>query len=453
MQNKAEKKHSLIGRIVRFVIPLMLTGILQLIYNAADGIIVGHYDGSKALAAVTSTGALINLILNAFLGLTVGASVAVAHDFGARDGRGVEKTVHTSVLVGIICGIIIGAIGIIYSGTFLKWMDTPDDVLSLATEYLASYFVGTPGMLVYNFCASILRSVGDTKRPLYFLSVSGIINVILNIIFVANLHMGVAGVAWATVISQYISLVLIIVYMTHLNDCCKIDFRKLRIHKDKLIKIIAVGLPAGLQGCVFSLSNVVIQSSINSFGSLVMAGNGAAQSLDGFIYTAMNSVSQASLTFIGQAVGAKEYDKINKVVLICASAVSVVGIVMGVVVVVFAAPLVGIYLPHDPEAVPYAVKRLVYCALPYFTCGIMEVMCGAQRGMGMSVIPMITSLVGSCVFRIVWIYPVFASVGTLEILYISYPISWTITSAVHTVFYSIKLHSLKKKAKLLQITE
>ncbi len=453
MDNTKEKNNDLTSgpltiKIIKFIIPLMLTGILQLLYNAADSIVVGHYDGSSALAAVSSVGALINLLVNAFMGLSVGAAVVVAQDYGAKDYEGVSKTVHTSYLISIIGGIVVGAIGLIFSRQFLIWMGSPEDVLPLSTEYLMIYFIGTPANMAYNFGASILRSVGDTKRPLYFLTISGLVNVVLNLVLVIVFHMGVAGVAYATIISQILSAVMVIVYMMKSKDCVRFVPKKMRIHGDKLKKMLYIGLPAGFQGTVFSLSNVVIQSAVNSFGSLVMAGNGAASSLEGFTYTAMNSVYQASLTFVGQNVGAKKYDRINKVQGVCLVLVTIIGLVFGVTTYCLGEPLLSIYLPNDPEAIPYGIIRMSYIALPYFLCGMMEVMVGGQRGMGMSFIPMINALLGSCVLRIVWISTVFAADPTLFTLYISYPISWIVTTLAHTVFYFVKLHSLKKKARL-----
>ncbi len=442
---KQPKERSLTGQIVRYIIPLMLTGILQLLYNAADNIVVGRFDGSHALAAVGSTGALINLILNVFMGLSVGTAVAVAHDFGANDEEGVQKTVHTSILISIFCGVIVGAFGCLCSGTFLKWMGTPDDVLPLSTTYLAIYFLGTPASLIYNFGASILRSIGDTKRPLFFLTLSGLINVALNLVFVILFRMSVAGVALATIISQYVSMVMIVVCLVREKSCCHLDFRKLRIHRDKLQKIIRVGLPAGIQGSVFSISNVVIQSSVNSFGSLVMAGNTAAAQLEGFAYTAMNSVYHAALTFVGQNMGAKRYDMINKVVFRCFVVVMVIGIGVGTLMYSFGKPLLEIYLPNDPDAIPYGLTRLKYLLLPYFLCGAMEVMVGGQRGMGMSIVPMITSLVGSCLLRVVWVMTIFAAFRSLPVLYLSYPISWALTTAAHTFFYFRHLGKIKKR--------
>lgn len=444
---KQPKERSLTGQIVRYIVPLMLTGILQLLYNAADNVVVGRFDGSHALAAVGSTGALVNLILNVFMGLSVGTAVAVAHDFGANDEEGVQKTVHTSILISIFCGVIVGAFGCLCSGTFLKWMGTPDDVLPLSTTYLAIYFLGTPASLIYNFGASILRSVGDTKRPLFFLTLSGFINVALNLVFVILFRMSVAGVALATIISQYVSMVMIVVCLVREKSCCHLDFRKLRIHRDKMQKIIRVGLPAGIQGSVFSVSNVVIQSSVNSFGSLVMAGNTAAAQLEGFAYTAMNSVYHAALTFVGQNMGAKKYHMINKVVFRCFIVVMVIGLGVGTLMYSFAEPLLKIYLPNDPDAIPYGITRLTYLIIPYFLCGTMEVMVGGQRGMGMSIIPMVTSLVGSCLLRVIWVMTIFAAFRSLPVLYLSYPISWFLTTAAHTVFYFRHLGKIKKAVR------
>ena len=444
---KQPKERSLTGQIVRYIVPLMLTGILQLLYNAADNVVVGRFDGSHALAAVGSTGALVNLILNVFMGLSVGTAVAVAHDFGANDEEGVQKTVHTSILISIFCGVIVGAFGCLCSGTFLKWMGTPDDVLPLSTTYLAIYFLGTPASLIYNFGASILRSVGDTKRPLFFLTLSGFINVALNLVFVILFRMSVAGVALATIISQYVSMVMIVVCLVREKSCCHLDFRKLRIHRDKMQKIIRVGLPAGIQGSVFSVSNVVIQSSVNSFGSLVMAGNTAAAQLEGFAYTAMNSVYHAALTFVGQNMGAKKYHMINKVVFRCFIVVMVIGLGVGTLMFSFAEPLLKIYLPNDPDAIPYGITRLTYLIIPYFLCGTMEVMVGGQRGMGMSIVPMVTSLVGSCLLRVIWVMTIFAAFRSLPVLYLSYPISWFLTTAAHTFFYFRHLGGIKKAVR------
>ena len=451
MQTNVEaKRDGTLLQIIKFILPLMLTGILQLLYNAADSVVLGRWDGSDSLAAVSSVGSLINLLVNVFMGLSVGTAVAVAHDYGAKEYRGVGRTVHTSILVSLVGGVAVAAIGLTFSRTFLVWMQSPENVLPLSTLYLKIYFLGTPANMVYNFGASILRSVGDTKRPLYFLTISGLANVVLNLIFVICFDMGVAGVALATIISQYMSAAFVIVYLMKHDGCIHLDFKKLRIHTDKLKKIIMVGLPAGFQGTVFSLSNVLIQSSVNSFGDLVMAGNGAAASIEGFTYISMNAVYHASLTFVGQSVGARRYDRINKIVFTCVLTVVVIGLVFGGLTCLFDEPLLSIYLPDEPSAIPYGSVRLLYISLPYFLCGIMEVFVGAQRGLGLSIVPMINSLLGSCVLRVVWIFTVFAAFRSLEILYLSYAITWIITSLAHLTVYSIRLRKIKKAAELLQ---
>ena len=433
-------------KIIRFILPLMFTGVLQLLYNAADSIVVGRFEGASALAAVTSVGSLINLLVNLFMGLSVGTSVAVAHDYGAKDWTGVSKTVHTSYLVSFVGGVIVAGIGLCFSRTVLILMGTPRDVLPLSTKYLSIYFLGTPANMAYNFGASVLRSTGDTKRPLYFLSISGLVNVLLNLLFVTVFHMGVAGVAWATVASQVLSAVFVIVYMMRADGPIRFDWKKLRLHSDKFKKIVFVGLPAGFQGTVFSISNVIIQSSVNSFGSLVMAGNGAAANIEGFTYIAMNSVYHASLTFVGQFVGARKLDQINRVMIRCIGIVTVIGLAFAAASYLLAEPLLGFYLPTDPDAIAYGKIRMTYILLPYFLCGMMEVMVGGQRGLGLSLIPMVNALVGSCLLRIVWIATVFAAYHTLFWLYISYPISWLVTTLAHLAVYLVRLRRLKRAA-------
>ena len=423
-------------KIILYSLPLMVTGLLQLLYNAADVIVVGRYAGSVALAAVGSTTSLINLILNVSVGLSVGASVAVAQDYGAKNYSALSKSVHTSVLLGIISGLIVAVIGFFASGQFLIWMDSPEDILPLSTLYLKIYFLGAPASLVYNFCASILRSVGDTRRPLIYLTISGLLNVCLNLFFVIAFSMSVAGVALATIISQYTSAAMIVTHMLRTDDVYKLSLNKLRIDLTKLKKIVYIGFPAGLQGTVFSLSNVVIQSSVNSFGSQVVSASTAAANLEGFVYVAMNTMYQAALTFTGQNVGAHKFERIKKVNLNCITLVCIIGIVLGGLVFIFARPLLKIYIPNDPEAIPYGVTRLMYVCLPYFLCGIMDVMVGSLRGMGASIMPMIVSLCGACGLRLIWIATVFRAHHTLPALFISYPISWIITASVHFVCYT-----------------
>ncbi|MBQ7599975.1 MAG: MATE family efflux transporter [Clostridia bacterium] len=439
---------ALIPRILRFTAPLMLTGILQLLYNAADSIVVGNTEGPHALAAVTSVNALINLILNAFMGFAVGTAVCVAHDYGAKDYEGVHRDIHTSILISIAAGIFVGAFGFIFSGTFLQWMGSPEDVIDLSEIYLKIYFLGTPANMVYNFGASVLRSLGETKRPLFYLAGAGALNVILNLILVLVFHLGVIGVAVGTIVAQYISAVLVIGYLIKRKDFAHFDFRKLRIYGEKLKKIFLVGFPAGLQGIAFSISNVMIQSSVNTFGSYAVAGNGAAASIEGFTYVSMNSVHHAALTFIGQNVGAKRLDRVKKIFLTCLVTVTVLGLAFGLTSYLLGRPLLSLFMDKSAEgigeATEYGMIRLAIIELTYFLCGIMDVLVGAQRGLGMSFIPMLNALIGTCLLRVVWILLVFGSVRTLESVYISYPISWIITSAAHLIFFFIRLKKMRK---------
>jgi len=426
----------MIPNIIRYVLPLIASGLLQQLYTAADNIVVGRFEGSAALAAVGATGSLAALILNICLGLSIGASVAAAQDYGAKDEAGVHKVVHTSVLLSIISGLLVMFIGVFFSKQFLIWMDTPADVLPLSTIYLQIYFLGTPASMVYNFCSSILRAVGDTKRPMLFLTISGLINVILNLIFVIVFHMGVTGVALATIISQYVSMVLVAVYMMRLDDCCRLSLRMLRIYKDKLFRIVRIGLPAGIQGSVFSISNVVIQSAVNSFNSSVyVAGSTASHQIEAFIYTAMNSVYQAALTFVGQNIGAGQIKKIHKVLISCLIIVTVIGLSCGFLAHLFARPLLSIYIDDDPLAIEYGKIRLSIVANLYFLCGCMEVIVGCQRGMGASIAPMVVSMLGACGLRILWIATIFTANPSFYTLFWSYPVSWLITAIVHFIFY------------------
>lgn len=417
-------------KIITYCIPLALSGILQLLYNAADIIVVGRFTGPTALAAVGSTGSLINLIVNLLIGLSVGASVCVANFYGAGREKDVRETVHTAMLISVIGGVIVAVVGMVFAKTFLGWMGSPDDVIDQATLYLRIYFAGMPLTMAYNFASAIFRALGDTKRPLYYLAVSGLVNVILNLIFVIVFKMGVAGVATATVVAQAVSTTLIILCMIRSHSVIHLQRDMLRIHGDKLKEIVRVGLPAGLQGTIFSISNVLIQSSINSFGSIAIAGNSASSNLEGFMYTSMNSVYQAALSFAGQNMGARKYSRLKKVLCNCLAIVTGIGIGMGAIMYLFRYQLLGIY-SSDMDVINFGIERLELFCLTYFTCGAMDVMVGQMRGMGYSIVPMIVSLVGVCGIRIVWIFTVFKASNSLLTLYMSYPVSWVVTLAVH----------------------
>jgi len=436
----------LLGKIISFSLPLMLSGILQLLYNAADVIVVGRYAGSTALAAVGSTGSLTNLIVSLFIGLSVGTSVAVAPHSGAGEWENVRQVVHTSIAAGIISGIVVGAAGILMAESLLTAMGTPADVIDQSTLYMRIYFAGMPASMLYNYGSSILRAVGDTKRPLIFLTISGIVNVLLNLAFVILFGMGVAGVAIATIISQIISAVLVIICLIQYNGSCRLVLKEIKIYGDKLLAIVKVGIPAGLQSCIFSVSNVIIQSSVNSFGSAAMAGNSASGNIEGFIYIAMNSIYHTALAFTGQNYGARKYDRIKKVFGICTFLVSSIGIVIGFVLWKLGGSLLDFYAPGNTEVISYGMIRLNIIATTYFLCGLMEVMVGMLRGMGTSTLPMIVSVIGVCGVRIAWIYTVFAQDRELRTLYISYPVSWVATTVIQMVCYFILIHRVSRRS-------
>lgn len=433
----------LFGKILAFSLPLMMSGILQLLFNAADTVVVGRFAGNTALAAVGSTSSLINLLTNLFIGFSVGANVLIARFYGAKKEKDASETVHSAILLSLICGVMLLVLGLVVTKQILVWMGTPEEVLGQAALYMKIYFMGMPVMLLYNFGSSILRAIGDTRRPLYYLMAAGVFNVILNLIFVIGFQMGVAGVAMATVISQVLSAYLILRCLSRLEGSCKLNLKKLCLKKDKTIQIIRIGFPAGLQGVVFSLSNVLIQSSVNSFGSVAMAGNTAAMNLEGFIYIAMNSFHQTAMSFTSQNYGAGKLKRINQVLLLCLAMVTVVGLSMGWAAYLFGKPLLRIY-SSDGEVIRYGIMRLSVICTTYCLCGIMDVFVGSLRGLGYSFMPMVVSLLGACGLRILWIFTVFQWHRSLLNLYISYPVSWFLTGGVHALCYlAVKKKHLK----------
>ena len=427
---------SLIGKMLLFAIPLMASSMLQLLFNAMDVVVVGNFSGSQALAAVGSTGALTNLFVNLFIGFSVGSNVLVAQYFGAKDEKNVRETVHTSILLGLVGGVILIFAGVFLSKPLLELMDTPEDVLDLAALYMKIYFVGMPAMLVYNFGASILRAIGDTRRPLYYLTVAGVINICLNLLLVIVFDMSVAGVALATVISQCFSAGMILWCLIKSDGIYRLNLRELKFSRNKVAGIVRIGLPAGLQGALFSISNVLIQSSVNSFGSTVMAGNTAAGNLEGFVYMAMNSIHQTALSFVSQNVGAGQQKRLPKIAGQCMFLVIVIGGVLGNLVYYFGTPLLGIYT-SDPAVIEYGLERMRLVCVPYFLCGMMDVAVGILRGMGYSIMPMLVSLAGACGLRIIWIYTVFQWRPTLFVLFLSYPITWAVTMLVHVMCFAV----------------
>ncbi len=426
----------LLGKLVRFSLPLALSGVLQLLFNAADVVVVGRFAGNQALAAVGSTSALNNLIVNLFIGLSIGVNVLVARYYGAGQTRDLYETVHTSILTAAISGVALIFLGMGLSRPLLQMMETPADVIDHSVLYMRIIFAGMPASMLYNFGAAVLRAVGDTQRPLYFLLTAGVINVALNLFFVIVLHMGVAGVATATVISQCVSAALVILCLVRSEGVYRLDIKQLRIYKRKLKEIARIGIPAGIQGSMFSISNVLIQSTINSFGSIAMAGSTAAGNIEGFVWTAMDAFTQATQSFVGQNYGAKKIDRVNKVIWQCMVLVTVVGLVLGVGAYLAAKPLLGIY-SSDPAVIEYGKARMLAISVPYFTCGAMGIFVGGMRGLGSSLVPMINTVFSVCVLRVVWIYTVFAMWPQWEVLFISYPVTWVIASLIGGISYAV----------------
>lgn len=434
----------LLGKIILYALPLMASGILQLAFNAVDLIVVGQYAGSNALAAVGSTSSLINLMINLFIGLSAGANVLVARFYGGGQKQALKEAVHTSIAVSIAGGFILIFVGFFGARPILTMMDTPPEIIDDAVRYIQIYFAGMPIIMLYNFGSAILRAVGDTKRPLYFLLTAGILNVALNIIFVKYMNLGVAGVALGTVLSQVVSTALLLRALMRTDSDYRLEWKEVRITKDKFFKMLQIGLPAGIQSCLFSLSNVLIQSSINGFGANVVAGNTAASNIEGLVYTGMNAIYQTALSFVGQNYGAGKIKRIRKISLICIGIVIVTGIVLGQTAIFFDEPLLKLYGTSGQE-LQYGVLRMSIICNMYFLCGIMDVLVGILRGMGYAIMPMIVSLSGACLLRIVWIMTVFEHFKTLKVLYLSYPVTWTVTASVHLICLIVILKKLKKK--------
>lgn len=434
-------------KLIAFAVPLILSGLLQLLFNAADIIVVGRFAGSDSLAAVGSTSSLINLLVNVFIGLSIGANVLVAQYYGARKYKDLEETVHTSIVLAGVGGCILIGMGYFLADPMLTLMGSPENVRPLSVLYMKIFFLGMPATLVYNFGSAILRAVGDTKRPLYFLFFAGVVNVILNLFFVIQCSLGVAGVALATALSQTISALLIVRCLMKTEAPYQLRLKKLKILPSKLMAIARIGLPAGMQGAIFSISNVLIQSSLNSFGSVAMAGSTASANIEGFVYTAMNAVYQTALSFTSQNFGARKFRRMTRILLYCLGIVTAIGVIMGGGAVLLGPQLLGIY-SSDPEVISYGMQRLRLVSGPYFICGLMDTMVGGLRGMGYSVIPMFVSLTGACALRIVWLFTVFIRYRSLSTLYVSYPVTWTVTFLAHVVSYLLIRRRIARRLEL-----
>lgn len=438
---------SLFKNILSFAIPFMLTAFIQHLYNAADVMVVGRYAGREALAGVGTTGSITNLIINFVLGFSVGISVTLGRAIGAKDTERIRKTVHTAISMSIICGAVVSVIGIVLAEPLLKLIDVPDNVMPQAKIYMQIIFAGKIPSLIYNFGAAILRANGETKKPMYIVLVSGVINVILNLIFVIGFSMQADGVALATVISQVFTAVAIIYMLIKRNDDIRLDLKKIRLHTEQLLDIIKIGLPSGLQSIVFSLSTVLVQSSINSFGDAVIAGSSAAANLGNFYNAGVNTFYQASVSFVSQNMGAKQYRRIDKIILWCLLDVVFVWIIEVAVTLFFGEALVTLYAPDDPLAVEMGMVRMMSVNLFYGFLGYMNVMCGALRGMGRSTVALVSSVAGVCGIRILWILTVFKKIGTLSSLYLCFPLSWLGTAIFHTVMYLIERKRLLSNNK------
>ena len=439
----------MLQKIILFSIPLAASSILQLLFNAADVVVVGRFAGSTALAAVGSNGSLINLLVNLFVGLSLGANVVAARCFGAKDDHGVQDTVQTSVTLGLVSGVLLAVVGFFAARGLLELRSCPEDVIDLSALYLKIYFIGMPMTMLYNFSSALLRAVGDTKRPLYCLAAAGLINVVLNLVFVIGFSMSVAGVALATIISQTVSACMVTRMLMKEEGALHLDLHHLGFHMGALKQILLIGLPAGLQSTVFSLSNVVIQSAINSFGSTVVAGSSASANLEGFVYTAMNAFSQAAVTFTSQNMGARKYQNLNRVVLNCLLCAIVTGVVLGGGAVLAGTQLLHFY-SSDAAVIAAGYERLRVICGTYLLCGIMDTLASSLRGLGYSVLPMVVSLVGSCLLRLVWIATIFQLNRTPFMLYISYPISWVLTAAVHLACLLVVRHKMRQRGQTLQ---
>lgn len=429
---------SILDKLVSFSIPLMLSGILQLLFNAVDIIVVGQFTGNEALAAVGSTTALINVFVNLFIGISLGASVLAARFYATGQEKEMSETVHTSITLALISGIAMGIIGVIAAKGALELMDTPDNVLNLSTLYMRIYFMGMPFFMLYNYGAAILRAVGDTKRPLLFLIISGATNVLLNLLLVIQFHLGIAGVAIATVISQCISCILVLRCLYISDGSYQLRFNKLGMKTRYVKQIFQIGIPAGIQSTIINFSNVLLQSSVNSFGSVAMAGYTAANNILGFLYVSVNSITQACMSFTSQNYGVRKFKRMDKVLLECLGLTVIVALVLGGGSYLFGAELMHIYT-KSTKVIECGVDIMLYTTVTYFLCGIMDLLPGALRGMGHSTVPMILSVIGTVGTRIVWIYVIFPCHRSLDFLFISYPVSWLLTIVMQVIcFYFVR---------------
>lgn len=431
-------------KLISFSIPLMLSGILQLLFNAVDIIVVGRFTGSHALAAVGSTTALINVFTNLFIGVSLGANVLAARFYAANREREMSETVHTAITFALISGVVMVFVGLLFSRGALELMDTPADVIEQSTLYMRIYFSGMPFFMMYNYGAAILRAIGDTKRPLMFLIIAGITNALLNLLLVIVFHLGVAGVAIATVIAQMISCILVLRCLYKTDSCYQLRFSKLVLKWDCLKQIFQVGIPAGIQSTVINFSNVLLQSSVNSFGSVAMAGYTAANNIFGFLFASVNSITQACMSFTSQNYGVGKWKRMDKVLRNCILLSVIVSILLGGGSYIFGPELLKIYT-SDQAVIQCGMEILLYTTVTYFMCGLMDLFPGALRGMGYSAVPMLLSVIGTVGTRVIWIYLIFPKHRALDVLFISYPASWFVTIILQVICYYFVRKRVKKK--------
>lgn len=433
--------------LITYAVPIMLTSVLQLLFNAADLVVVGAYCGSFSVAAVGATGAITNLIVNLFIGLSVGTGVAVAHGIGSREWEQVRNTVHTAVPMALVSGVFLTVLGVGLSRRILRAMGTPEEVLGLAATYMEIYFLGITAHMLYNFCASMVRAAGDTKSPLVILTAAGVVNVGLNILFVRYLGRNVDGVALATVLSETGAAIAIVILMVRRTDSCRLELRKLRFHKEPLKKMLRIGIPAGIQSCMFSLSNVLLQSAVNSFGAVAVSGNAAVANLEGFMYVIENSFHQTAVNFVGQNCGALQFRRVKKVTGLCMVYAAVAGILFGGLMCLFGPQLLSLYITDSPEAIAIGISRMLVDVAPYFLFGLQDVVTGALRGIGASFVSMILTVLGICGIRVLWIYTVFQipRFHSQTVLYVSYPLSWIVTLIIQLTAFSVIFRRLQKR--------
>lgn len=435
----------ILPKLLRFALPLTLSTMLQLLFNAADVVVVGRWAGDNSLAAVGSNSSLIGLLTNLFLGLSIGANILAARHYGAHEDEELSKTVHTSILLSLYSGILLTVVGVLGARTILIWMQCPANVLDLAALYLRIYFGGMTATMLYNFGAALLRAGGDTQRPLYYLFIAGVINVVLNLIFVIKFQMDVAGVGLATVISQCISALLVLRCLMRETGALRLDLKKLKIHPMKLKQIMRVGIPAGLQGVLFSLANVTVQSSVNSFGETVMAANSAASNIGNFIYADINAFNQAAVSFTSQNYGAGNYRRIKKIIVLAVLSGFVTSELLSVLAVVFGPQLLGIYSSSE-TVIQTGMIHLLWIELFYGLDALMDVLAGCIRGIGYNILPMMVTLVGACMSRILWLATVFQlpAYHRIETVYVVYPLSWTLTTLIHLVCLYFAYRKMKQ---------